>query len=199
MHCIPAAQEDPRQKWYLKANHVEAARWIQSIERSIQYLARDRAWSPAEDLARRKSAESDRPTLSFFEESSEARGVRRARSARFRFHVEGRFEREEYIRWWRSEYAKLDFDARGEMVHETDNISSTGDSITTNVKEPPHELGFALHDSVAAQLELTAQLVAQMGLEAKSVASLPSSSASSASFSDLQFTFTSTRVHHNGF
>lgn len=64
-----------------------------------------------------------------------------------------------------------------------DNISSVGDPLMMNVKEPPHELGFALHaNSVRAQLGLTSQLVAQMGLRAKSVASLPSSLASSASF-----------------
>ena len=193
VHCIPAAQEDPRQKWYLKANHpVEAARWIQAIERSIQYLARDRARASAEDLARRKSAESDRPTLSFLKKAARSGGsvMREVRdfasmsrgdlSVRS-ISVGGHPNMRDSISTHAAETVHALQDAGDETE---DNISSTGDSVSTNIKEPPHELGFALHaNSVTAQLELTAQLVAQMGLGAKSVASLPSSSASSASFS----------------
>jgi hypothetical protein len=194
VHCIPAAQHDPPgQKWYLKANHpVEAARWIQALERSIQYLARDRVQSSAEDLARRKSVESDRPTLSFLKKAARSGGsvVREVRdfasmsrgdlSVRS-ISVGGHPNMRDSISTHAAETVHALQDAGDETE---DNISSTGDSVTTNVKEPPHELGFALHaNSVTAQLELIAQLVAQMGLGAKSVSSLPSSSASSASFS----------------
>ena len=194
VHCIPAAQHDPPgQKWYLKANHpVEAARWIQALERSIQYLARDRARSSAEDLARRKSAESDRPTLSFLKKAARSGGSVMREVRDFASMSRGDLSVRSISVGGHPNMRDSISTQAAEMVHalqdagdETeDNISSTGDSVTTNVKEPPHELGFALHaNSVTAQLELTAQLVAQMGLGAKSVASLPSSSASSASFS----------------
>ncbi|KAF8344941.1 Oxysterol-binding protein-domain-containing protein [Amanita rubescens] len=84
VHSVPALQQDPLspsnsshvagtasgQKWYLKANHpVEAARWIQAIERSIQYFAKERegrlvgSSSDREDVTRRRSRESDASSL----------------------------------------------------------------------------------------------------------------------------------------
>ncbi|KAF8724406.1 hypothetical protein AX14_008859 [Amanita brunnescens Koide BX004] len=208
VHCVPAAQQDPRgQKWYLKANHpVEAARWVQAIERSIQYFARDktRTSSERQDLSRRKSAESDstsiRQSLSFFKKAARSGGsvVREVRdfasmsrgdlTARS-ISVGGNLNLRDSISTNAPEMVHSFEPTPGDVSpayggdeNETeDNGSSTGDSL---IKEPPYEPGFALHaNSVTAQLELTAQLVAQMGLGTKSVASLPSSSASSASYS----------------
>lgn len=253
VHSVPALQQDPHspsnsshgvatgsgQKWYLKANHpVEAARWIQAIERSTQYFAKERegklvgSSSDREDTARRQSRESDasslRPSTSGFPGASLLKKAAKSGGSVVR-------EVRDFASLSRADVSVRSMSVGGhshalrdsistnaaEMVHalessasspkvgqdgddedredgypystpyggdETeDNASSAADSLTKNGKEPPHELGFALHaNSVTAQLELTAQLVSRMGLGTKglsSVASLPSSSASASSAS----------------
>jgi len=257
VHSVPALQQDPHspsnssstagnrapaasgQKWYLKANHpVEAARWIQAIERSIQYFAKERegrlvgSSSDREDVARRRSRDSDasslRPSTSGFPGASLLKKAAKSGGSVVR-------EVRDFASLSRADVSVRSMSVGGhahavrdsismnaaEMVHafestpaspkmgqdgddedredgyafstpyggdETeDNASSAADSLTKNGKEPPHELGFALHaNSVTAQLELTAQLVSRMGLGTKglsSVASLPSSSASASSAS----------------
>ncbi|KAF8625888.1 hypothetical protein AX15_005147 [Amanita polypyramis BW_CC] len=238
------------QKWYLKANHpVEAARWMQAIERSVQHFTREREaksivpLSDKEDFGRRRSGESDssfrrgsRPasgtgtpgqTLSSFPGASLLKKAARSGGSMVR-------EVRDMASLSRGDVSVKSLPPAGEhkhalkdsisisaaeMVHSLepspnsplfgdeyrdesygdgygrtgpedvteDNVSSTGDSLSQNVKRPPYEPGFVLHaNSVTTQLELTTQLAAGIVPAPPSQLSPSASSASSLSSSSLQ-------------
>ncbi|KAK2463943.1 hypothetical protein APHAL10511_003994 [Amanita phalloides] len=219
-HEVPSANtassSSSGQKWYIKANHpVEVARWMQAIERSVQYFARER-----DDLARRKSGESDSSYRASPTISSSSKILASSTSQTLSSFPGATLLKKaaktsgSVVREVRDSLSRGDLNARSisissgqhvlrdsissnaaEMVHsfepipgspsifsgggadedeeegpgcgeeETeDNVSSTADSLMRDAKEPPYEPGFALHaNSVTAQLELIAQLVAGMG------------------------------------
>ncbi|KZT24322.1 hypothetical protein NEOLEDRAFT_1170159 [Neolentinus lepideus HHB14362 ss-1] len=163
VHSTPPRGHSGQQKWYLKANHpVEAARWIQAIGRSIDW-ARKHDGDNGSDSGSRRSVDGEVGLASISKVSGS--------SLRVSVYATGTVKTK---RWEGSgvESAADDDDGpssfRQEMEHhdrqyETgaeDDESSAAESMN---RVPPHEAQFELQgNSIAAQIDLTAQLLSKL-------------------------------------
>jgi hypothetical protein len=189
VHSTPSRGHQSVQKWYMKANHpVEASRWTQAINKSIEWYKRDA--SPTTDSeGRRKSAESD------------SSGLRSTHSTHSQTpaHTQGRFSgtllrkgRNVFSDQGSASSSKADLSGNvssggGEppnaedaspSLHQIGDANADGDGdgddeeaaddssgAESTSRNPPHSAGFELHgNSTAAQMELTAQLLSNIVL-----------------------------------
>lgn len=154
------------QKWYMRANHpVEAARWTQAISKSMEWYRRE----GDKGLGGRRSTESDKSAL-------------RPMKIRTSFQSGVSAMRELGTHGLRGEQASLadtsdyvpiasDISKDGSQVpdeEEDDEVANRHDSSAASEvtqSQPPHGSTFDLHgNSVAAQMDLTAQLLAGLPL-----------------------------------
>lgn len=155
------------QKWYMRANHpVEAARWTQAISKSMEWCRREADKS----LGGRRSVESDKSALrpakirtSF---QSGVSAMRELGTHNFRGEQSSLVDAPEDYSLIVSDVSKDSIQGLDEEVDEevADRHDSSAASEVTQ-SQPPHNSTFDLHgNSVAAQVDLTAQLLAGLPL-----------------------------------
>ncbi|KAF8552182.1 hypothetical protein OG21DRAFT_1466159 [Imleria badia] len=154
------------QKWYMRANHpVEAARWTQAISKSIEWYRREAEKSPGG----RRSMESDksalRPTKIRTSFQSGVSAMRELGTQSLRgdqASLIGTVEDAVMV----GDISKDSIQAPNEDDEEEDanrHDSSAASEVTQS--QPPHGSTFDLHgNSAAAQMDLTAQLLAGLPL-----------------------------------
>ena len=160
------------QKWYMRANHpVEAARWTQAINKSMEWYRREADKS----LAGRRSTESDksalRPTKIRTSFQSGVSAMRELGTHSLRGEQASLVDPAEYASIV-GDISKDSIQAPDEEeVEEVANRHDSSAASEVTQSHPPHGSTFDLHgNSVAAQMDLTAQLLA--GLPLPSDASL---------------------------
>ncbi|KAF9218913.1 hypothetical protein BS17DRAFT_883213 [Gyrodon lividus] len=161
------------QKWYMRANHpVEAARWTQAISKSMEWYRREGEQGPIG----RRSGESDRSAL---------------KPAKVRTSFQSGVSVMSRMKVDFGAHRLKEEDGSFVDTRDEDNLPATGDVTKDNLKlqeeeesedeavhhhesssasastqnQPPHSSTFDLHgNSVAAQMDLTAQLLAGLSL-----------------------------------
>lgn len=159
------------QKWYMRANHpVEAARWTQAITKSIEWYRRE----ADKNLGGRRSMESDKSALRPTKiRTSFQSGVSAMRDLGTQSL---RGDQASLIGTWEDapiagDISKDSMQAPDEDDEEDANRHDSSAASEVTQSQPPHGSTFDLHgNSVAAQMDLTTQLLA--GLPLPSDASL---------------------------
>jgi len=154
------------QKWYMRANHpVEAARWTQAISKSMEWYRRE----ADKNLGGRRSMESDksalRPTKIRTSFQSGMSAMRELGTHSLRGEQASLVDTTEdtpiVSDISKDSIQALDDEEDEEIANRHD--SSTASEVTQS--QPPHGSVFDLHgNSVAAQMDLTAQLLAGLPL-----------------------------------
>jgi hypothetical protein len=165
VHSTPSRGHHSVQKWYMKTNHpVEAHRWTQALSKSIEWYKYKR-----DDSESRKSVDSDsnsvRPTLHRGSLSTSL--IHRTPDGASAFSlVDGTGDEDEY-----GEPGMTNDSSRANLLDQRDyddaerNDDSSAAESTERDRTPPHETNFELHgNSIAVQMELTAQLLSNLSL-----------------------------------
>ncbi|EPQ61347.1 hypothetical protein GLOTRDRAFT_69725 [Gloeophyllum trabeum ATCC 11539] len=163
VHSIPPRGHSGQQKWYLRANHpVEAARWTQAIGKSIEWAKKH----VAEDEGRR-SIESEVGLASISRGSASSLKVSAYATVRTR-RVEGSGGESAASSAAEDNggppsYTEESHPGAGyETGNEEEENDDSSAAESTN-RVPPHEAQFELQgNSVAAQMDLTAQLLSKL-------------------------------------
>lgn len=155
------------QKWYMRANHpVEAARWTQAINKSMEWYRREADRS----LVARRSTESDksalRPTKIRTSFQSGMSAMRELGTHSLRGDQVSLVDTAEEDAPIAGDISKDSVQAHDEEeVEEVANRHDSSAASEMTQSLPPHGSTFDLHgNSIAAQMDLTAQLLAGLPL-----------------------------------
>ncbi|KAI0307052.1 Oxysterol-binding protein-domain-containing protein [Multifurca ochricompacta] len=157
IHSTPSRGHTSVQKWYMKANHpVEASRWTQAISRAIEHAKQ--MYRPNEgdtsSISRHSGRGSVSSTLSVPHSQRKDRDAESVSSSLVPTDDEG------------GDILTHGDPSPPERDNAEQHDASSGNDSTDRIygtDNPPHESSFELHgNSMAAQLELTIQLLADL-------------------------------------
>ncbi|KIJ15782.1 hypothetical protein PAXINDRAFT_114163 [Paxillus involutus ATCC 200175] len=161
------------QKWYMRANHpVEATRWTQAISKSMEWYRREAEQGPVG----RRSGESERSALkpskvrtslqsgvSIMSRTKVEPGAHRLKEEQGSFMDAGDEDNSPAAGDLTKDSIKVRDEEESEDEAANHHDSSSVSESSQN--QPPHSSTFDLHgNSVAAQMDLTAQLLAGLSL-----------------------------------
>ena len=180
VHSTPSRGHQSVQRWYMKANHhVEASRWVQAIGRSIEWYRRE-GGGGAVTTDGEAEGSGHKGRRSF--ESEDAGGSVRSHAGTGRWTAtlmrRGKGDRDSVSSFKVAEEMptlpvrgvvggeglEKEDDGDDEGEEGEDDMRGDESSASSGPKVPPHEAGFELQaNSAAAQMELTAQLLSNLG------------------------------------
>ncbi|PCH33004.1 hypothetical protein WOLCODRAFT_129549 [Wolfiporia cocos MD-104 SS10] len=178
VHSTPAHGHTTAQKWYIKANHrVEAARWIQALQKAMDAARRDPGAGAGAGELERRSADSDAPSVQPSFRGTLA-SFRASKFSRYEGSMASSAAGEEPSDGGGSPSNADNKELADERADsERERLSVAG----SEEQGPPHQVSFELQgNAILAQIELAAQLLSQMPVPAGDASAATDASAGAA-------------------